>query len=314
VARALGGRARLRLGDIAAADLALREALTLADRSGLVQTQIVAASQLAMAAAVQGKLRAASRYGRQALAIADRFGASAAAERGWAQLALAFTACERNHPDTAERLLDGVADLAGAEPELLLATQAVRARLYHSTGRLADGLRTLLRARYTYPREPVTTSAVDQALVLTEAELRLGVRQPVAARRLIADGTGEPGFTDWSSVIQAAALLMEGRVPAAASRLEVVLARTARLPSACRVQAALLSASAGRRLGDTDQVLRGLRLAVETAAPEDIRRPFLTGLGIPALLPTYRSRLNLRRSSERQFAADLAAVLSAVIG
>jgi LuxR family transcriptional regulator, maltose regulon positive regulatory protein len=270
----------------------------------MVQAQVVTASWLAILEAVAGTLTEASRIAGQCLATVDRFGVTGVAEVGWARLALAAVSCERDQLDAAGRHLAEVVSAATGQPDLMAAALTVRARLYHSMGRPVDGLRVIREARAGYAQAPLT-DAVTHALTLTEAELRVGIRDAAGAHRLLARPGRPAEFATWSTATRAAALLATGRTREAVRTLGPALT-TARWAAVCRVQTGLLSAAAGDRIGDTRRVLHGLELALDTAAADDIRRPFITTWAdVSTLLARYLPRLHLRRPGGHAFADSL---------
>ncbi|GGM85812.1 LuxR C-terminal-related transcriptional regulator [Dactylosporangium sucinum] len=288
------GEARLRLGELAAAGAPLHGALVLAQRAGMAQTQVCAASQLAVLEATRGRLRAAARLGRQALVTADRFGITDATDLGWVRMALASVYGEWDRIQEADRLLDEGLDLAAGDPDLLVAIATVRAKLRHGAGRLAAALEVLHTARRELGGAPLAPS-VERALALTEAELRISGGDLGAARRLVATGGDPDVFPGWAACVDASAALVEGKAAAAASTAAQFATPSTDSALTWTVHAAILTSLAGRALGDRNRVLRGLETALDIAEEESFRRPFLVG-GHPVrdllanfapLLPVY---------------------------
>ncbi|WP_432985568.1 LuxR C-terminal-related transcriptional regulator [Dactylosporangium sp. CA-233914] len=288
------GEARLRLGELGAAGAPLHGALVLAQRAGLAQAQVCAASHLAVLESLRGRLRASARLGRQALVTADRFGITDATDLGWVRMALASVYGEWDRIAEADRLLDESLDLAAGDPDLLVSIATVRARLRHGSGRLAAALEVLHTARRELGGAPLT-QAVERALALTEAELRIGGGDLGAARRLVATGGDAEVFPGWAACVDASAALIEGKAAAAAATAAQYATPSAETSLAWTVQAAILTSLAGRALGDRNRVLRGLEVALDIAEEESFRRPFLVG-GHPVrdllanfapLLPVY---------------------------
>ncbi|MEU7875588.1 LuxR C-terminal-related transcriptional regulator [Dactylosporangium sp. NPDC049140] len=288
------GEARLRLGELGAAGAPLHGALVLAQRAGLAQAQVCAASQLAVLESMRGRLRASARLGRQALVTADRFGITDATDLGWVRMALAGVYGEWDRIAEADRLLDEALDLAAGDPDLLVSIATVRAKLRHGSGRLAAALEVLHTARRELGGAALAP-AVERGLALTEAELRISGGDLGAARRLVATGGDPEVFAGWAACVDASAALIEGKAAAAATTAAQYATPSVDTALTWTVQAAILTSLAGRTLGDRNRVLRGLEVALDIAEEESFRRPFLVG-GHPVrdllanfapLLPVY---------------------------
>nr|BFE63466.1 LuxR C-terminal-related transcriptional regulator [Dactylosporangium thailandense] len=288
------GEARLRLGELGAAGAPLHGALVLAQRAGLAQAQVCAASRLAVLESLRGRLRASARLGRQALVTADRFGITDAVDLGWVRMALAGVYGEWDRIAEADRLLDEALDLAAGDADLLVSIATVRAKLRHGSGRLAAALEVLHTARRDLGGAALAP-AVERALALTEAELRIGGGDLGAARRLVATGGDPDVFPGWAACVDASAALIEGKAAAAATTAAQFATPSVDTALTWTVQAAILTSLAGRTLGDRNRVLRGLEVALDIAEEESFRRPFLVG-GHPVrdllanfapLLPVY---------------------------
>jgi LuxR family transcriptional regulator, maltose regulon positive regulatory protein len=304
------GEARLRLGELGAAGAPLHGALVLAQRAGMAQTQVSAASHLAVLESVRGRLRAAARMGRQALVTADRFGITDANDLGWVRAALASVYGEWDRIGEADRLLDEALDLAAGDADLLVFAATVRAKLRHASGHLAAALEVLHTARRELGGAPLAP-AVERGLALTEAELRIGGGDLGAARRLLATGGDSAIFAAWAACVEASAALVEGKAAAAATTATAHATPSADTSLTWTVQAAILTSLAGRALGDRNRVLRGLEVALDIAEDEGFRRPFLIGghavrdllANFAPLLPVYHP-----------LAAELAAGTSPLTG
>ncbi|MFI5906536.1 LuxR C-terminal-related transcriptional regulator [Dactylosporangium sp. NPDC051541] len=288
------GEARLRLGELGAAGAPLHGALVLAQRSGMAQAQVAAASRLAVLESLRGRLRAAARLGRQALVTADRFGITDANDLGWVRMALAGVYGEWDRIAEGDRLLDEALDLAAGDPDLLVSIATVRAKLRHGSGRLAAALEVLHTARRELGGAALAP-AVERALALTEAELRISGGDLGAARRLVATGGDPEVFAGWAACVDASAALIEGKAAAAATTAAQYATPSVDTALTWTVQAAILTSLAGRTLGDRNRVLRGLEVALDIAEEESFRRPFLVGghqvrdllANFAPLLPVY---------------------------
>ena len=111
-----------------------------------------------------------------------------------------------------------------------------------------------------------------------EAELRLAAGDPPAARQRLADWRGDEPFPAWTATVEASILLAEGRAAAAAAVVAPHLVTPGPESSLTwMVQAGVLTALAGRAVGDQGRVTRGLDLALDAAEREGFRRPFVAG-------------------------------------
>jgi LuxR family maltose regulon positive regulatory protein len=299
------GEARLRLGELGAAGAPLYEALLLAQRAGMAQAQVSAASHLAVLEAVRGRLRTAGRTGRQALVSADRFGITDASDLGWVRVALATVYLEWNRGAEAYRLLDEALDLAAGDPDLLVTAATVRARLCLADGRIAGALETLHEVRRDLGGLPLAP-AVDRALALSEAEVRISAGDLGAARRLVATG-GDPSiFVAWAAIIEGSCALVEGKPAAAAAAVAPYATVSAEFSLSSTVQAAIITAIAGRALGDRERVMRGLEIALDVADAEGFRRPFLSGgAAVRELLTSFAPSMPVYRPNAADLAAEM---------
>jgi LuxR family transcriptional regulator, maltose regulon positive regulatory protein len=300
------GEARLRLGELGAAGAPLYEALLLAQRAGMAQAQVSAASHLAVLEAIRGRLRTAARTARQALVSADRFGITDANDLGWVRVALATVYGEWNRGAEAGRLLDEALDFTVGDPDLLVTAATIRAKLLLADGRIAVALETLHDARRDLGGVPVAP-AVERALALSEAEVRIAAGDLTAARRLAATG-GDPSiFLAWAAIIDGSCSLVEGKPAAAAAAVAPYATVSAEFSLSSTVQAGIVTALAGRALGDRDRVMRGLEIALDVADAEGFRRPFLAGgAAVRELLTSFAPSMPVYRPN----AADLAAEMS----
>jgi LuxR family maltose regulon positive regulatory protein len=269
------GAARLQSGHPAEAERELQDAYQRAHRIGLTQAQLTAASLLAAASACRGQLRATVRAARDAQATADRYGMAFAGELAWARLALAETYYQWDRLTEAWRLVEEAMDEAYLEPAALAVATLVRARVCAASGDRSGGGFLSAGARQEV-LDPALPTAIRRALVLTEAELRLGLGDPAIARRLVSDWHEERSFPAWAAVIEGGVLLAEGRAPAAATAVEPYLAADG--PSlTSTVHAGLVTALAGRAIGDRRLILRGLESALAIAEEQGHRRAFMAG-------------------------------------
>lgn len=270
------GTARMRLGDLRGAAEPLTDALLVAQRAGMAQTQIGAASQLTVLESLRGRLRSAARLARQALLTADRFGVTGACDLGWARVGLANVYYEWDRAAEAGRLLDEALDLAADDADLLLSAAILRAKLRAAGGRIAAGLEALFGGRSDLAGAALSP-AVLRAAALTEAELRVAAGDLNAGRRLLTERAGMEIYPAWAAAIEASIALADGKTPAAAAAVGPYLAPTDASSLAYTVHAGLVTALAGRALGDRDRIMRGLEVALDLAETEGYRHPFSAG-------------------------------------
>jgi LuxR family maltose regulon positive regulatory protein len=113
-------------------------------------------------------------------------------------------------------------------------------------------------------------------LSLVDAELRLASGDVAAARRRLSGRRDDEPFPGWAATVEASILLAEGRPAAASATVAPYLAPTGETSSLTwTVSAGVLTALAGRDLGDRERITRGLDLALEGAEAEGFRRAFV---------------------------------------
>lgn len=280
------GAARLMQGDLVAAENALVEGLALARRSGGIQSQLAALRQLVMLYATRGRLTAAMRFGKDALALADREGQSQGSDVVWTQLTVAEVCYLQARVRAAEHYLDRALDGGGlADPGLVAVATICRAHIRAAAGdaraacnELAAIRRQLADWRFT-PR-------LQQNVTLAEAELRLTAGDVEAAKRLLTSDMPEM-FAPWLGVVRAKAHLAERRPAVALGAVQPYL-EPGEGSLVWTVDANLTCARALRALGDRSKASRALEQALRLAEDESIRWPFVAG-GQPVreLLVTY---------------------------
>ncbi|WNM37303.1 LuxR C-terminal-related transcriptional regulator [Micromonospora halotolerans] len=162
-------------------------ALAAARRAGRPRTELVCASRSALLDAAHGALRSAERTAREALAMAPCEGWSSRLDCGYAYLALALVAWDRDEPAEAAANL-ALAGPATAEPGGAALAALCRAGLLAAGGEPAAALRALAAARETPPGPEL-----GAWLLADEAQLRAAVGDLETARALLADaGAGQP--------------------------------------------------------------------------------------------------------------------------
>jgi LuxR family transcriptional regulator, maltose regulon positive regulatory protein len=269
------GAASLGLGDLREAGARLSEGLALTRQIDLARAEVAAGSRLAMWNAMVGRLQAAARLGRETLGLADRLGLMHVSDLSWARLALAEVHFQWDQLDEAHRLVEQALNDACGEPLTLIAGIIASAKVRLALGQLSEAHELLLAARQeaAHARVPRT---IRRTLTLMEAELRLAAGDPPAARQRLAEWRGDEPFPAWAATVEASILLAEGRAAAAAAVVATHLAPPGPESSMTwMVQAGVLTALAGRAVGDQGRVTRGLDLALDAAEREGFRRPFV---------------------------------------
>ncbi|MCZ7418347.1 LuxR C-terminal-related transcriptional regulator [Verrucosispora sp. WMMA2121] len=261
-------------GDLTGAASGFAEALVAARAAGRPRTELVCASRWSLVAALRGHLRAAEEAARAALALPSGQGWAALRDCGYAQLALAVVALHRDQPVEAEAHL-GLAAPADGDPVPGAVAGWCRAWLRHDEGELSVGHRLLVEARDGWGVRGGELGAWLRAAELDLHSARGDVR---TARELAGDRTSEPA-TGASAALAVAAARTELRAgdPRAADRLlpDWTAAPAADWPLPVRLDAALLATVLAVRAGDDRRAGRMLEQALDLAAPEDHRRPFL---------------------------------------
>ncbi|WP_046563616.1 LuxR C-terminal-related transcriptional regulator [Micromonospora sp. HK10] len=186
VAETALGLVALAEGALTTAGERFAEALAAAREAGRPRTELVCASRSAVLDAARGELRAAERTAREALAMPPGRGWSGQVDRGYAYLALALVAGERDDPTEAAANL-ALAGPATAAPSAAALAALCRAELLVAAGEPAAALRTLGAAREAAPGvEPVA------ALTAAEAQVRAAVGDVDTARTLLTDALRRP--------------------------------------------------------------------------------------------------------------------------
>ncbi|MGW9194654.1 LuxR C-terminal-related transcriptional regulator [Micromonospora chersina] len=289
------GLVALAEGELPEAAARFAEALAAARRAGRPRTELVCASRSALLDAAHGALRAAERHAREALALPSCQGWSSRLDCGYAYLALALVAWDRDEPAEAAAHLT-LAGPATAEPGAAALAALCRAGLLAAGGEPAAALRALVAARETAPG-----AELGARLTADEAQLRAAVGDVESARALLADaGAGVTDAATAADPSPATGAGPAGPEPGGAggggrAALDVALARVrlrsgdpreagralpdwtgpdaAAWPLSVRLSAGLLDAvlTAG---GDGRRAGRILEQVLDLAEPEGCRRVF----------------------------------------
>ncbi|MFV2101306.1 LuxR C-terminal-related transcriptional regulator [Micromonospora sp. LOL_024] len=252
-------------GDLARAGSGFAAALAAAREAGRPRTELVCGSRSALLAALRGQLRAAQEAALAALALPPCQGWSAPVDCGYAYLALAVVAVQRDQAAEAEANL-ALAAPASEDPAARVVADWCRANLCHE-GDLSAGHRLLTRARDGWAGR---AGELGSWLLVAELELRGARGEPQAARELAGDQPTGP------LAVVAAWLELRAGDPRAAAHLlpDWTVAPAADWPLPVRLDAALLAALLAARAGDRRRAVRVLEQALELAAPDGCRRPF----------------------------------------
>ncbi|MFC4022146.1 LuxR C-terminal-related transcriptional regulator [Micromonospora sp. GCM10011542] len=266
-----------------------------AREAGRPRTELVCASRSALLRALRGELRAAEQSARDALGMPPGRGWSCRLDCGYAYLALAVVALDRDQPEEAEANLTLAAPALGAarsddgtpqewaapgdrpaapgEPVASAVAALCRAQLRRDAGDPAAGQRLLVRAREWLADLPAGTELGDR-LRAAEAELRADRGDPEAARELLSDA-GRDGAEPVLAVALARVELRAGDVRAAGRALPDWQAPEAGgWPLPVRLDAGLLDAVLAHRGGDERRAGRILEQVLDLAGPEGCRRVF----------------------------------------
>ncbi|MFG1658963.1 LuxR C-terminal-related transcriptional regulator [Micromonospora chersina] len=304
------GLVALAEGELPEAAARFAEALAAARRAGRPRTELVCASRSALLDAAHGALRAAERHAREALALPSCQGWSSRLDCGYAYLALALVAWDRDEPAEAAAHLT-LAGPATAEPGAAALAALCRAGLLSAGGEPAAALRTLGAARETAPG-----AELGAWLTADEAQLRAAVGDVDSARALLADaGAGATDAATAADPSRATGAGSAGPEPGGAGRggqaaLDVALARVrlrsgdpreagralpdwtgpdaAAWPLSVRLSAGLLDAVLTAAGGDGRRAGRILEQVLDLAEPEGCRRVFTRAEpGVRDLLATH---------------------------
>ena len=264
----------------------------------------IAESYLGAVDARQGRLEDAHSRARTAIQLAERRGWTRVPHRAMAYVALASVHLWWNELGEAERAADSARDAVGGSPEPLLAplVAQLRARLHGMRGDPVTGLE-ILRGGEIACRLPPWLQ-VSAALV--EAELWLGVGEPIRARKALTGKTQSAELSD-SAVALARLELALGDPEAALRAIASFLAdpNDALMPVS-RTEAWAIDAIARDAIHDEPGALRAIERAMDLAEPRGYTN------AIVRHGPPVRSLLRRRianGTAHRAFAGDLLAVL-----
>ena len=264
------GVCELWTGDLSAAHEDLSEAARVDGHRALALSTLNAQSHLAYLEMINGELNKAQELAEAAVAAFTELQVPGAVQARCAYLALAGVAIDRYELEVARRWLQ-IARQGADEPHSAFATELLSARLLEAEGKPFDAIAAVQGARHRAADLLIVPQLIEQS------------------RRLEARLTGR--VADISP--------MHG--------LDVgVEARTTGMPPGpslrARVDRHLSRAEHALITGSRRRALDELEAALILAAPEQLRRPFLTSRNLGQLL-SARSHLGTR---DPAFVADLA--------
>ncbi len=263
------GVAQLRAGDIATAGDTLVSAAAAAEDAPCTPLRVIALAQLAMAAALEGRLTRARDLAQRSVGLADEASLAPWARPPIAEVALAWVGAERYDVAGSQQHLDAALRWNGGDSLATGLSAVVRTRLLRMLGdlthaeavaqekaaALADGpawLSDLLR------RE-AAESAIDQDQPDRALEILAGLTQPDARAAVLVSGRARLRCADWD-------------------RLDGIVERLNRPDGSGgvteRVDVLVLQSAHALRRGEGHRARTALRKALELAAPEALRRPF----------------------------------------
>jgi LuxR family maltose regulon positive regulatory protein len=298
VAALVAGHACLLLGQTAASDRWLSEALAAARAARHAAAGLSAINYLALLRSMQGRLREVAALYREAVRWVDETGA--ASYSGVERIGLGATLREQNQLAEAAELIAAGLDRAeaGGDFTFLRDGYVAQARLAQARGDWANARRCIARAeqvarRSLSNRDIPLMAALRARLSVAEGDLPAALDW-AAASGLSADDP--PGFLqEYAHLTLARVLLLAGRLPEADRLLRRLLAaaevagRHGRVIEILAVQALVLQAR-----GDRTAAQAALARALRLADPEGYVRVFADeGLPMAVLLAGVRGEYAL---------------------
>jgi LuxR family transcriptional regulator, maltose regulon positive regulatory protein len=266
------------LGQLESSELALREAVPLARRSGSGRGYAAALRQQALVDLSRGRLGSAVHGAQLILGAVSRAGFIQINDITWARLILGSVCLARGRLDEAAYHVDQA--MAGAVQCDLVARASApvaQAGLHHLRGDPALGLDRIAEARVDVGVTGLPP-ILSASFRLTEAELRLALGDVRTAGRLMAAPARADPFPAWTAVVTAKVHLADGAAADAAAAIGPYA--TGRASSVWATEACLLHARALRTLGNRVASERFLERALQLANVEGLRQPFLANAAL----------------------------------
>lgn len=266
------------LGQLESSELALREAVPLARRSGSGRGYVAALRQQALVDLSRGRLGSAVHGAQLILGAVSRAGFIQINDVTWARLILGSVALARGRLDEAAYHIDQAMAGAGQCDVAARANAPLaQAELHQLRGDPALGLHRLDEARVDVGMTGLPP-ILSASFRLTEVELRLALGDVRAAARLMASPTRSDPFPEWTAVATAKVHLVNGAAADAAAAVGPYA--TGRATSIRATEACLLHARALRTLGNRLASERFLERALQLANVEGLRQPFLANAAL----------------------------------
>jgi LuxR family maltose regulon positive regulatory protein len=293
------GAALLWMGNLAEAEQDLTAGMKAAAAGQLDLPHMNALGHLALVGVARGELGTAAALAGQAADLAERRGWTGETQVAAAYLALALCHFEWADPSRAHAYLDkcAVAHRADQEAPVGVGLRVATSRFQLAAGDVSAARAALADARSPYRgRELPTFLARLVAVEESDIDLHCGHPELVESRfaRLEAAGIDSMA-TDRERVRLARACLALGRPGEAAETVEPLLGASAANPTPT-VEAWLVLALAADRLREDARAGDALARALDLAAPQTLRRPFLTaGTRLLDLLDRHVSLVGTHR-------------------
>jgi LuxR family maltose regulon positive regulatory protein len=291
-----------------AAERYLSMATTAAGTAGVDLAEINALGHLALLEAMVGSIREAERLCRFARDKAERGGWTNSLQTVAAHHAAALVELERGYPERAERALRQGLRGHRSDPEAAQwkMSLGIAARLAMAQERLPSARAFLQESRrQRYPRARLP--AIDRWLLATESEMDLHSGRPELVRQRYSGRArrGTLTLTERNLLVRVA---LAGRDLSGAQAL---LAEHGSLMSqtVATVEARILGALVSEAAGHGLQAGEMLAKAIAIAAPEGIRRPFVSLAG--ERLGTLITRQSLTTGEHTAFIADILRLVGA---
>ncbi len=267
------------LGQLDSSELALREALPLARRSGSSRGYVAALRQQALIDLCRGRLGSTVHNAQLILGAVSRAGFTQAGDVTWARLLLGSVCLARGRLDEASYHVDqGTAGDMQCDLVARAVAVVLQAWLHQLRGDPALGLDRLAEARIDLGAAGLPP-IVDVTFALMEAELRLSHGDVRGAGRLVPPATRSTPLPEWTAVVTAKLRLADGAAADAAAAVGPYATGRA-ATSIWAVEACLLHARALRTLGNRVASEHFLERALRLASAEGLRQPFLANAAL----------------------------------
>ena len=265
------GSGRLWSGAVTAAEISLREAVTLTRERDIEVTEINALSHLSLAAVLSGRVTEGLAIAEEAAELVERRGWVTLPQAALGHLALALGAVHRHEVATAQEQIVRAREAGRHERIARIAVDLTQTRLDLTLGRLdaastrLDGLTRDLPGWQLPP-------TLARWRAVTQAELCLATGDAQGAVEAVGTSADhEAPYAD-ERLVLARALLLLGEP----GRAETVLAPLRDSGSEAHlVEAWVLTALAADSAREDNRALSALGRALHAAAPGVIRRPFV---------------------------------------